>query len=197
MSMKGATGFDQWLEQQLQNQAAGHSGPSPLPAHAQYHAAYLQGGLHMSVLATAATLVSTKGAIGLTVAALAIGAAGAGSEAAITGSANPSDWGQQVVQQVQKCKTALAAGTHGIGECVSSFASQHGKQVSADHRASGARENPGDHTPGPPTSHPGGPPTSHPGGPPTSHPGGPPTSHPGGPPTSHPGGPPTPHPGKP
>ena len=189
--MNGATGFDQWLEQQLQNQAAGHSGPSPLPAHAQYHAAYLQGGLHMSVLATAATLVSTKGAIGLTVAALAIGAAGAGSEAAITGSANPSDWGQQVVQQVQKCKTALAAGTHGIGDCVSSFASQHGKQVSADHRASGARENSRRSHAGaadrpPPAGHrpatPGGPPTSQPGG-------GPPSSHPGGgPPTSHPGG---------
>ncbi len=159
MSVESGDGFDRWLEQQLQTQAVKQSGPSPMPAQAQYHAAYLQGGPHMSVLAKAATVVSAKGAIGLTVAALALGTAGA--EAAITGSGNPSNWGQQVVQQVQKCKDALAPGSHGIGECVSTFASQHGQQVSSDHRASPAR---GDHTPGAPTDHPTGPPTSHPGG---------------------------------
>ncbi len=116
----------------------------------------------MSALAHAVSVVSAKGAIGLTVAALALGTAGA--EAAITGSANPSNWGQQVVQQVQKCKDALAPGSHGIGECVSTFASQHGQQVSSDHRASPAR---GDHTPGAPTDHPTGPPTSHPDGKPS------------------------------
>ena len=157
--------FERWLEQQLQNQAVKQSGPSPLPAQAQYHSAYLQGGPHMSVLAKAVTVVSAKGAIGLAVAALAIGTVGA--EAAITGSANPANWGQQVVLQVQKCKDALAPGSRGIGDCVSTFAKQHGPQVSSEHRASGAREN----SNGQPTSHPTGPPTSHPGGKPSSTPG--------------------------
>ena len=54
----------------------------------------------MSFFAHAASVVSAKGAIGLTVAALAVG--GAGAEAAITDSANPGDWGQQVVQQYRR-----------------------------------------------------------------------------------------------
>ena len=127
----------------------------------------------MSFLAKAASLVSAKGAVGLTVAVLAVGAAGVTSEAAITGSANPSDWGQQVVQQVDKCKAALAPGSHGIGQCVSTFAKQHGTQVSADHRASPARQNVGSHTAGPPANP--GKPSSAPGGKPSSVP---PTSHP-------------------
>lgn len=171
--MESGNGFDQWLEQQLQSEAARASGPSPAPTQAQYHAAYLQGGLHMSVFAKAVSLVSAKGAIGLTVAVLAVGAAGVAGEAAVTGSANPSDWGKQVVQQVDKCKAALAPASHGIGQCVSTFAKQHGPQVSADHRASGARQNGSVHTPGPPANH--GKPTSAPGGKPSSVP---PTSHP-------------------
>ena len=133
----------------------------------------------MSVLAHAVALVSTKGAIGLAAALLAVGAAGVAGEAAITGSASPSTWGQQVVQQVDTCKDALKPGTHGIGQCVSTFAKQHGKQhgaqVNSDHRASPAREN----TSGAPSTHPNGQPTSHPTGPPTNHPGGKPTSNPG------------------
>ena len=121
----------------------------------------------MSVLAKAVSVVSAKGAVGLAAAALAIGGAGVAAEASITGSTNPSNWGQQVVQQVDKCKAALAPGSHGIGECVSTFASQHGKDVSSDHRASPAR---GDHTPGSPSDHPAGPPTSHPGGKPSGTP---------------------------
>src|SRR5260370_25886056 len=87
MSVESGDGFDRWLEQQLQTQAVKQSGPSPMPAQAQYHASYLQGGPHMSVLAHAGSAVSAKGAIGLTVAALALGTPGA--EAAITRSAHP------------------------------------------------------------------------------------------------------------
>ena len=58
----------------------------------------------MSVLAKAATMVSAKGAVGIAIAMLAVGAAGV--EAAVTGSVNPNDWGQQVVQQVTTCKDA-------------------------------------------------------------------------------------------
>lgn len=43
-----------------------------------------------------------------------------------TNHANSSAFGQQVVQQVKTCKTqAAAAGTHGIGQCVSSWVVQH------------------------------------------------------------------------
>src|SRR4029077_10547575 len=73
-----------------------------------------------------------KAAIAVTFGVLAAAAAG---EAAVTGSVNPVDWGQQVVQQVQKCKDALGPDSHGIGDCVSSFSSQYGKNVSDEHRA--------------------------------------------------------------
>src|SRR5258708_39927013 len=158
MSVESGDGFERWLEQQLQNEAAKAGGPSPAPAQAHYHASYRQGGPQMSVLAHAVALVSTKGAVGLAVAFLAVGAAGVASEAAITGSADPSNWGQQVVQQVDKCKLALAPGTHGIGECVSTFAKQHGPAVSSEHRASEAPEHRAtdarEHNPGQPPSHP-------------------------------------------
>jgi hypothetical protein len=103
-----------------------------MPAQAQYHAAYIQAGVHVPVLAKVAAVLTTKAAIAVTFGVLAAAAAG---EAVVTGSINPVDWGQQVVQQVQKCKDALAPESHGIGDCVSSFASQHGKNVSDEHRA--------------------------------------------------------------
>lgn len=88
------------------------------------------------VLGGTGAAIAAKLVTGFAVAAFA--AAGA-TEAAITGSLNPNDWGQQVVQQVNTCKAALQQGQHGIGQCVSAFASQHGAIVSAEHRASGAR----------------------------------------------------------
>lgn len=154
--MESGNGFDQWLEQQLHNEAARASGPSPTPTQAQYHAAYLQGGLHMSGLGKAAALVSAKGAAGLAIALLAVGAAGVVTEAAVTGSANPANWGQAVVNQVNQCKHALTPGEHGIGQCVSAFAKTHGEQVSSQH-ASGPRTHEASdarkHTPGPTDGH--------------------------------------------
>lgn len=85
--------------------------------------------------------LAVKVTTGFAVAALAMVAAAAVSEAAITGSANPANWGQQVRLQVIACKAALKTGEHGIGQCVSAFASQHGQVMSG--RASGARLNPG------------------------------------------------------
>ena len=79
---------------------------------------------------------------GFAVAALAAAGAGVASEVAVTGSLNPNDWGQQVVQQVNTCKDTLrASGVRGIGQCVSAFAKQHGKVVSGEHRNSNARSN--------------------------------------------------------
>ena len=57
--------------------------------------------------------------------------------AAATGSLNPADWGQQVVDQIATCKAKLASGQHGIGDCVSSFASQHGSAVASSARQHG------------------------------------------------------------
>jgi hypothetical protein len=89
------------------------------------------------LLSGAGIAVVVKVVTGFAVAALAATAAGAATEAAITGSLNPTDWGKQVVQQVATCKADLATGEHGIGACVSAFAKQHGKLVSAEHHASG------------------------------------------------------------
>ena len=130
----------------------------------------------MSVLAKALAVVSTKGAAGLAVAVAAIGAAAVVTEASVTGSANPTNWGQAVVNQVNTCKDALKPGEHGIGQCVSAFAKTHGEQVSSAHasnarsHASDAREN---HPTGAPTDH--GKPSGAPGGKPSNVP---PTSHP-------------------
>jgi len=148
MSTAGDPGFDQWLSSQLQSHATAHSGPSPLPAQSRYHAAYLKGGGHLSLLAKIGAALSTKAAIGVAAGALVVGAAGA-SESVVTGSLNPSDWGKQVVKQVTDCKNAVAPGSHGIGQCVSSFASQHGNDVSAAHHATPTPGH-GVHTPGPP-----------------------------------------------
>jgi hypothetical protein len=61
---------------------------------------------------------------GIAVAAAAVVVAGAATEVAVTGSLNPNNWGQQVKQQVSDCKASAARlGVHGIGECVSDFAS--------------------------------------------------------------------------
>lgn len=169
MNALGGDSFDQWLGQQFQLHAAAHSAPSVLPAQAQYHAASVSGALHATLLTKLAAVATTKAAIGLTVGALAVGAAGVG-EAAITGSINPADWGQQVVKQVQKCKAALVPGTHGIGQCVSAFASQHGKKVSADQPAKPTPGQGKGHTPEVPPvkSHPTPPGHVHPT--PTDHP---------------------------
>ena len=94
------------------------------------------------LLGGAGAAIGLKIATGFAVAAMAATAAVAATEVAITGSVNPVDWGQQVTQQVAACKASAARlGVHGIGQCVSQFANQHGKAVSEANKASKAREN--------------------------------------------------------
>ena len=94
------------------------------------------------LLGGAGAAIGLKIATGFAVAAMAATAAVAATEVAITGSMNPANWGQQVTQQVADCKASAARrGVHGIGQCVSQFANQHGKAVSDAHKASAAREN--------------------------------------------------------
>ena len=78
--------------------------------------------------ALAAKLIS-----GVAIAAAAVTVAGATA----TGSLDPAVWGQQVTDRVQECKAALAAGQHGIGDCVSAFASTHGAGVASHARHQG------------------------------------------------------------
>ena len=74
----------------------------------------------------AGAALAVKVLTGVAVAAAAVTVAGA----ATTGSLNPAVWGQAVSDQVVKCKQDVAnSGQHGIGDCVSSFASQHGAAV--------------------------------------------------------------------
>src|SRR5712664_574185 len=100
------------------------------------------GGTMKRLLGGAGAALGLKIATGFAVAALAATAAVAATEVANTGSLNPLNWGQQVKQQVADCKaSAERLGVHGIGQCVSQFANQHGKAVSDAHKASKAREN--------------------------------------------------------
>jgi hypothetical protein len=90
------------------------------------------------LLGGAGAALAAKIVTGFAVAAIASTAAAAATEIALTGSANPDNWGQQVKQTVATCKDTLrASGTRGIGECVSAFANQHGKTVSAGHAPNG------------------------------------------------------------
>jgi PPE-repeat protein len=151
MSAEVSNGFDVWLERELTQAASAQSGPHPLPSQARYKAASLQPNSLMNFVLVVRSLASNKAAAAAAVAVLAVVAVGGVAEAAITGSVDPSNWGHQVVQQVQKCQAALAPGSHGIGECVSSFASQHGKRESGTNAANHDPK----HTPAPPTNRPG------------------------------------------
>ena len=83
----------------------------------------------MAIRSGIVAALGTKAAAGGAIAALATGTAVAAVHA--TGSANPINWGQQVVQQVEGCKAVRpspgASGSRGIGECVSDFAQKHGE----------------------------------------------------------------------
>jgi hypothetical protein len=98
-----------------------------------------------------AAVAKSKVAIAATAAALATGG-GVAAKAAITGDANPFHWGHQVSQQVNTCKDDLAPDEHGIGQCVSDFAKQHGQQVREAHSQAGSHSQGGSHGPGEPTT---------------------------------------------
>src|SRR6266480_2778723 len=86
-----------------------------------------------ALLGGAGAALSFKLLTGVAVAAAAVTVAGA----ATTGSVNPVTWGQQVSEHVAECKAKLADGQHGIGDCVSSFANQHGQAVASEARHHG------------------------------------------------------------
>jgi hypothetical protein len=128
--------FDGWLSRQLHLTLDAERGPRPRPADARYGAASRTGGSRLNAIRSSMmAAVGAKAALGGAVVALA---AGATAGTAATGSANPVNWGQHVVQVVQGCRQAArgggsATGSHGIGDCVSDVAQQHGEQVRAQH----------------------------------------------------------------
>lgn len=82
--------------------------------------------------------IGVKVLTGFVVAAAAATVAVAATETAITGSVDPTVWGQKVKQQVDTCKDTLATGQHGIGQCVSDFAKTHGDTVSDSTKKNGS-----------------------------------------------------------
>ena len=90
------------------------------------------------LLGGAGAALSLKLLTGIAVAAAAVVVAGAATEVAITGSLNPTNWGQQVKTQVGACKASAARlGVHGIGECVSDFASSKPRENQGKHNGNG------------------------------------------------------------
>jgi hypothetical protein len=89
------------------------------------------GGSMKRLLGGAGAAIGVKILTGIAVAAAATTFAVAATEVAITGSVNPTNWGQQVTTQVNACKaSAERLGVHGIGQCVASFARTHGDTTS-------------------------------------------------------------------
>jgi hypothetical protein len=89
------------------------------------------GGSMKKLLGGAGAAIGVKILTGIAVAAAATTFAVAATEVAITGSVNPTNWGQQVTTQVNLCKaSAERLGVHGIGQCVASFARTHGDTTS-------------------------------------------------------------------
>jgi hypothetical protein len=76
---------------------------------------------------------ASKAAIALSAVTISLVAAGAAAATAVTHSTNPQAWGQQVKEAVADCKDARRPGQHGIGDCVSAFATQHGATTRAEH----------------------------------------------------------------
>jgi len=108
--------FDLWLTDELGRGYATFRAVPP-PAGAPYRAASATRGARGR--AARAALVVLAVAIGLMATTVL-------AAAAVTGSANPQAWGQYVSDAVSTCKSELANGQHGIGQCVQAIARQKG-----------------------------------------------------------------------
>ncbi len=120
--------FESELDQEL-HRVLDPVAATPVPARRAVHSRTAA----KTIAGGAGAALGLKLLTAVAVAAAAVTVAGA----ATTGSLNPTDWGQQVKQQVETCKSQLADGQHGIGDCVSGFASQHGASVASDARHHG------------------------------------------------------------
>jgi len=128
--------FDQWLEEELKR-GFRYAGSRPLPVPRYASLPHLPG--RSPIVHAIATAARSKVAIAATALTLAAGGT-VGAKAAVTGNPNPFNWGQQVKQKVVTCKQDLKPGEHGIGQCVSKFAKQHGIQERQAHSKAGSHE---------------------------------------------------------
>jgi hypothetical protein len=117
--------FDRWLRRQLRSALDPELGPRPHPATARYAAASRQTGGRVTPFRFSIAALGAKALVGGAVVALAAGTAGT----VMTGSVNPTTWGQHISEFVELCK----AKDVNVGECVSDQAQMHGKQVRAQH----------------------------------------------------------------
>jgi hypothetical protein len=128
--------FDALLGHELRRHVGRLQGPTPAYRQAAYRAVSTGGRTSMSLVPSLAAATSSKIAAGLATAALVVGGGSAAASAA-THSTDPGVWGRTVTQAVATCKSQLAAGEHGIGQCVSAVAKEHGEDQRAAHAQSG------------------------------------------------------------
>lgn len=146
--------FDLWLKDELDRGYASFSA-APAPAGAPYRA--VGHAVITRSRAARAAMVVLAVVIGLMATTML-------AAAAVTGSANPQAWGQYVSDAVSTCKSELANGQHGIGQCVRAIARQKGPQESNQH-SNGSGNGAGKSHPSPkgrPSGVPGGPPSTRP-----------------------------------
>jgi len=128
--MNGTGDFEGELEREL-HRILDPIAAAPIPL----RRAPLSGGIMKRLLGGAGAALGAKLLTGIAVAAAAVVVAGAATEVAVTGSLNPTNWGQQVKTQVGACKASAARlGVHGIGECVSDFASSKARENQGKHK---------------------------------------------------------------
>lgn len=174
----GGPAFDALLERELRRRLGALRGPSAGLDRAAYRAV-ANGGRTMPLLSSVAAAASSKAAAGLAAAALVVGG-GTAAAAAASHSANPGAFSRSISEAVEACKSKLASGQHGIGDCVSAAAKHHGQERRAEH----ANDAAGDVPNGAPSPHPTGKPATHPNGKSSSHDGGKPSDVPASPPAA-------------
>lgn len=147
--------FDLWLKDELGKDYAVFS-VAPPPAAAP-HRAVAHAEISRSPRGRAA-----RGAMVVVAAAIGLMATTVLAAAAVTGSANPQVWGQYVNDAVSTCRSELADGKHGIGQCVRAIAHQKGPLESGQHPSGNGTTKTHPSPKGRPTGVPGGPPSAKP-----------------------------------
>ena len=115
--------FESFIEAQLQQHLGPLVGSAIAPSAGRFAAAAVSAGISASAGGGLLGALSTKSAAAIAAVSIAAGGGGAVAATVATGSANPTVWGQQVKAAVDGCKADLGPHDHGIGKCVSDFAS--------------------------------------------------------------------------
>ncbi len=147
--------FDLWLKDQLDKGYTRFSA-APAPAGASYRA------VARAAITRSPRSRAARAAMVVVAAAIGLMATTVLAAAAVTGSANPQAWGQYVSDAVSTCKSELANGQHGIGQCVRAIAHQKGPQESNQHSNGNGNAKTHPSPKGRPTGVPGGPPSTRP-----------------------------------